>query len=430
MRSRVGMHRSSAVLVIALILVACSGSDVSDTSTTSTISATTELTSSSLSMEGATTSSLVTTTASPMPGIREFGEGWVLVGDQLQPRPHPHNVTETAFGLVAVGWACPEEGDCPAASWASVDGLTWIGSVDGEDGLGQVSLFEAVGFGSSVFASGGSCTQSFDHPDDCGGAIFASDDGLRWTRADDGVFGDCTDSVVFDCAMFARGLATDGNALVALVDEPVDEGTIQRPWSSTDGFEWNKAITTGESPLNIHTVIPSGIGFIGVGTTWNTDGENWWERFAVWSSTDGHTWSEVALPDAPFEEDHFLSAATGWGGGIAAFGEVCDLEWESCSKVMWTSGDGTKWTTTALGPEFDDVLVHRAFGVGDALVLSASIDAPLLAVTTNATDWEMYTLDPSVFDSMVPLEGLIEYDGLFIGVGGHTGIVVTGPDST
>jgi hypothetical protein len=163
------MHRSVAVLVIALIVVACSGSDVNVLSTTSTILPTTEVTSSSLSMEGDTTSSVVTTTASPLPGIREVVEGWVLVGDQLQPRPHPHSVTETAFGLVAVGWGCPEEVACPAASWVSVDGLTWTGSVDGEDGLGQVSLFEAVAFGSSVFASGGSCTESFDHPDDCGG---------------------------------------------------------------------------------------------------------------------------------------------------------------------------------------------------------------------------------------------------------------------
>jgi hypothetical protein len=160
------MHLSAVVLVIALIVVACSGSD---TSTTSTILPTTEVSSSPLSMEGDTTSSVVTTTSSSMPGIREFFEGWVLVGDQLQPRPHPHSVTETAFGLVAVGWGCPEEVACPAASWASLDGVTWIGSVDGEDGLGQVSLFEAVAFGSSVFASGGSCTESFDHPDDCGG---------------------------------------------------------------------------------------------------------------------------------------------------------------------------------------------------------------------------------------------------------------------
>jgi hypothetical protein len=254
---------------------------------------------------------------------------------------------------------------------------------------------------------------------------------LHWTRADDGVFADCTDSVVFDCVMFAGGLVTDGNVLVALVEEPLGEGTVVRPWSSADGFEWNKAISTGESPLNIAKVIQSGTGFIGVGSTWNTDGENWWERFAVWSSTDGHTWSEATLPDAPLEEDITLSVATGWVGGIAAFGQVCDLEWTSCSNVMWSSGDGTKWATTTLGPEFDDVAaIHRAFGVGDALVLSlvsASIDAPLLAVTTNATDWEMNTLDPRVFDPMVPLESLIEHDGLFIGVGGGTGIVVTGP---
>jgi hypothetical protein len=230
--------------------------------------------------------------------------------------------------------------------------------------------------------------------------------------------------------MFAGGLATDGNALVALVDEPLGEGTIQRPWSSTDGFEWNKAITTGESPLNIAKVIPSDTGFIGVGTTWNTDGENWWESFAVWGSTDGYTWSEVPVSDIQVEQDTFLGPVTGWSGGIAAFGEICNLEYTTCSNVMWTSSDGSEWTTTTLGPEFDDVFLHRAFGVDDFLVLSAAGEVPLLLVKGNLTNWEAYAVDPSIFDLMVPLDDLIERDGLFIGVGALTGIVVTGPDST
>jgi hypothetical protein len=160
-------------------------------------------------------------------------------------------------------------------------------------------------------------------------------------------FADCSEATFFDCVMFAAGLVTDGNTLVALIEEPVGEGHVALPWVSTDGINWEKAISTGETPLGlIAKVVPTNSGFVGVGTRWDTDGANSWQTFAVWESTDGHTWTDVPIPEPSNIEDIFLGPVTGWHGGIAAFGEISDLDWTTFTKVMWTSTDGIEWTRT------------------------------------------------------------------------------------
>jgi hypothetical protein len=311
----------------------------------------------------------------------------------------------------------------------SADGVTWTGTVPGGDGLGDVTLHDVVATGSAVFAAGGSCKPTDVHPDDCGAAIFSSDDGLHWTLAAHDVFPDCTEAEFSDCNMFATGIATDGNTLVALVDEPFNEaGSVTRPWSSSDGIAWEKAISTQEAPLNIYKVIATDSGFVGVGTKFSTDGEAWWESFAVWGSADGHTWSELSGLEPSDDEDVFLGRVARWAGGFAAFGEVCDLDWVDCIPVVWHSADGREWVREVLKGELADISLGPLVphGIKDLLVIVGGIgDRPYLASTTDLNNWDFYEMDQGLFNPHGPLTGLIEHERLVVGVsGGSPGLVV------
>jgi hypothetical protein len=421
------MSRPLVVLTIVALLAACSGESSVTAPPGSSTSRPVASTMDSAPVATTSTPTSVTSTTLTV-DTSWLGQGWTAAGGDLSPSPHAYTVTKAQFGLVAVGWACPEESGCPAAAWVSTDGLNWTGTVPGEHGLDDVTLYEVVTFGPSVFAAGGSCTQNFLHPDDCGAAIFSSDDGLHWTLAAHDVFPDCTEATFSDCNMFANGLTTDGNTLIALVDEPLEEGSVKRPWASTDGVEWEKATSTDEAPLNIERVVTASSGFVGVGTKWSTDGQVWWESFAVWDSPDGYTWSEVSGLEPSDVEDVFLGRVAAWTGGIAAFGEVCDIDWVNCFQVVWHSADGREWTRTVVEGELADITsgALTAFGIKDLLVIAGGIeDTPYLASTRDLNDWDIYAVDPDLFNPHDPLFGLIEHDLIVIGVsGGSPGIVV------
>jgi hypothetical protein len=427
------VNRGVTVLVLAVLVAACSGGGANGASTSSplVVSTTEAVSSTESSLMGTSTTSVPVVTTISVVDVSWLGEGWVATGEELSPRPHPHAVTAAEFGVVAVGWACPGEVDCPAAAWVSEDGLTWTGTVPGEDGLGEVSLTHVVAFGASVFAAGGSCTQGIDLPDDCGAAIFASDDGLHWTMAAHDEFLDCSDGIVEDCAMYATDITTDGTTLIALIEEPHFENQRAMPWVSTDGFEWERATGLEEPTLRFRKVVPTDSGFTGVGTRWETDGENWWESFVVWDSPDGRPWTAIPQPNVPTGEDHFLWYVKKWAGGLVTFGEVCSLDWKDCTFVMWTSSDGTQWTRSPIPSELGNNGFGEAIRVGDLLVFSgektsetdSDKSTPLLTVTADLTNWDIYELDAEPAIGWYVTDP-IDYNEMLIGVSAETGIFI------
>ena len=282
--------------------------------------------------------------------------------------------------------------------------------------------------GSSVFAAGGSCQGSDVRPDDCGAAIFSSDDGLHWTVAAHEVFPDCTDAEIRDCIMFANRLTTDGNTMVALIDEPVEGGQNSFPWVSTDGIEWRKAVSTGEAPLLIDRVIPTESGFVGIGTRWDTDGETWFESFAAWDSLDGYTWSEVPGLGASDDEDIFLGPSGTRAGALVAFGQVCDIDWIDCFQVMWASPDGQEWTRTTLRGEAADITTNAwaVYEVEDLLIIAGVTeqDTPFLAATKDLINWDIQEISVDGSNLYGPVTALIRHESLLIAVGARVGLVI------
>jgi hypothetical protein len=419
------MSRPLIVLTIVALLAACSGEGPVTAPPGSSTSLPVASTMDSAPIATTSTATSVVTSTTLTMDTSWLGEGWIAVGEELSP--HPHAVTAAEFGLVAVGSACPHGGGCPAAAWVSDDGMTWTGTVPGEDGLGDVTLHEVVAFGSGVFAAGGSCKEADVHPDDCGATIFSSEDGLHWTIAAHDVFPDCTDADIPDCNMFAYRLATDGNTMVATVEEPVGGRRDSFPWVSTDGTEWTKAVSSDEAPLLIDSVIPTESGFVGVGTKWSTDGQTWWESFAVWDSPDGYAWSEVPGLAASDDEDIFLGPIGAWAGGLAAFGEVCDIDWVNCFRVIWASPDGQEWTRTPLQGETADITTYAfaMFGVEDLLTIAGvTEDTPHLAATRDLTNWDVQEVSVDGSNLHGPVAGLIRHDSLLIAVGPRVGLLI------
>jgi hypothetical protein len=216
--------------------------------------------------------------------------------------------------------------------------------------------------------------------------------------------------------------------MVAMVDEPVEGQRDSFPWVSTDGTEWKKAISTQEAPLNIERVIATDLGFVGVGTKWSTDGEIWWESFAVWDSPDGYTWSEVPGLAASDDEDLVLDRVGAWEGGLVAVGEVCDIGWVNCFRVIWASPDGQEWTRTPLQGEAADIttFVFAIFGVEDLLTVAGITeeDAPYLAATKDLTNWDVQNVDVDGSNIYGPVTGLIRHESLLIAVGERVGILI------
>jgi hypothetical protein len=213
--------------------------------------------------------------------------------------------------------------------------------------------------------------------------------------------------------------------MVATVDEPVGGGQNSFPWVSTDGTEWTKAVSSDEAPLLIDNVIPAESGFVGIGTRRDTDGEDWTESFAVWDSPDGYTWSEVPGLAASDDEDIFLGPIGAWAGGLAAVGEVCDIDWVNCFSVIWASPDGQEWTRTPLQGEAADITNAIAiFGVEDLLTIAGvtEADTPYLAATKDLTNWDIQEV--SVDGSNGPVTDLIRHESLFIAVGGRVGLLI------
>jgi hypothetical protein len=213
-----------------------------------------------------------------------------------------------------------------------------------------------------------------------------------------------------------------------MVDEPVEGQRDSFPWVSTDGIEWKKAISTQEAPLNIERVIATDSGFVGVGTKWSTDGEIWWESFAVWDSPDGYTWSEVPGLAASDDEDLVLHRIGAWEGGLVAVGEVCEIGWVNCFRVIWASPDGQEWTRTPLQGEAADIttFMYAIFGVEDLLIVAGITeeDTPYLAATRDLTNWDVQNVDVDGSNIYGSVTGLIRHDSLLIAVGPRVGILI------
>jgi hypothetical protein len=369
--------RFRLVITLALLLTSCGGDDGSLStstiggsttsspggSTTSSIGgSSTTLTgesSTTLTGESSTTTTVISTTTSGPP-TRSV---WERVPDEnvaFGPgRLAMSSVAAGGPGLVAVGWDT-SSGVADAAVWTSTDGLDWQEVVIGEAGLQIMNSVTAGGPGLVAVgydSSGG----------DEDAAVWTSPDGFTWTRVphDEVVFGGPGSEEMF-------GVAAGGPGLVAVGWGTSAGDDAAAVWVSADGYDWTRiddnAVLGGPGGQAMYSVVGGGPGLVAVGYDF-LGGEL---DAAVWTSSDGLTWSRVPPDGAVFggpSSQEMRSVAVGGPGLVAVGNDYADI---SADAAVWTSSDGLTWRRVP----HDEAVFG---GPGNQEMLGVAIGSPGLA---------------------------------------------------
>jgi hypothetical protein len=172
-------------------------------------------------------------------------------------------------------------------------------------------------------------------------AVWRSRDaGATWERVSEATFTKPGYQEIRSVAFYPQGLVGVGYAQAA--------GAV---WLS-DGVVWRRVaadspaleVTASRPSSDLLDVQPLGTGLVAVGTVRTAAGD---QDGAVWTSTDGETWSLVE--DAGFggpADQRLLGVATGEFGAVAVGCTGCGTP--EAAPVVWTSKDGRSW---ALVPE-------------------------------------------------------------------------------
>jgi hypothetical protein len=120
-------------------------------------------------------------------------------------------------------------------------------------------------------------------------------------------------------------------------------GSSGRIWTTEDGLRWRQAAgITGGTNVDVADLTIGGPGMVAVGQAFSDNGD----RAAVWTSTDGRTWTGVA--DQAVFVNREMNQVGATNAGVVAFG----------GSVAWTSPDGLNWQRAT-----DAKSMHLARGI-------------------------------------------------------------------
>ena len=248
---------------------------------------------------------------SPVTDLSAFGDGSVAAITLLGPK------------LVAVG-STPAGGKTTAGVWTSADGLSWTRAHD-VPSFGQAEIDAVAGSGSRLVALG--CPVG---PEGCAGnpvaRIWTSNDGVAWTPA--------AFSPGFDPTGRQYDAVTAGGPGYVAVGYDISGGFPQVPAdasivTSGDGSTWTPvAANPGFKAATMGGVAAAGATLVVVGQASNG-------APAVWTSSDGQTWSRAATSGLPTDAE--VRDVAGGGPGVIAVGR------EGGNAASWTSTDGRTW---------------------------------------------------------------------------------------
>ncbi|RLE14435.1 MAG: hypothetical protein DRJ28_05745, partial [Actinobacteria bacterium] len=179
------------------------------------------------------------------------------------------------------------------------------------------------------------------------GVIFASDDGVAWTRLAE------NDPALTTGTVLIYGIVEGGPGLVAVgmscpdIGFPCEDGPFPTVWSSVDGTSWNRS-PVGVSNGSMEDVVATDNGFVAAGLVWESDGDVVSNRPTIWTSPDGVNWSQawqddpVQRTDGPQPGGYIGMLAVNPDGLIIAVGTAEDGVGEVVVAV-WISTNGQDW---------------------------------------------------------------------------------------
>ncbi len=188
-------------------------------------------------------------------------------------------------GLVVVGYDDDYTLSTDAAVWTSPDGTTWTRVPHDEavmGGQGSLAMYGVVAGGPGLVAVG------YDDSDgDADAAVWTSEDGLTWARVphSETVFGGPSDQ-----KMNSVAVGDDGQLVAVGVDFGIDDG-VAAVWTSTDGVSWTRVarddeVFGGPGNQSMNDVVTGGPGYVAVGNEFHL---TYWLA-AAWTSADGIVW--------------------------------------------------------------------------------------------------------------------------------------------
>ena len=319
----------------------------------------------------------VTTVPTTPAGI---AESWGRVGaDVMQPVVGLKAIAVANSRWVATGFAPGDDFRQDGVIFASDDGITWTRLAENDPALttGSVLIYGITEGGPGLVAVGMSCDdnsfpcESGDRP-----TVWSSVTGASWTRSV--VDPDVGSGALQDVVKTDHGLVAAGWA-----HEP-DAGEVARShltmWLSSDGLSWSRewmgdSVALGEDWLPSEAIgaLASGSDglIVGVGSARNEDGLR---DAAVWISTDAHNWERIDPTSTAFVSkngvDVVMLDVTAGPAGFVAVGS--EFGGAGGPQVaVWHSSDAREWTRVDT--------VDQMFGTTGALSSAAALEAGFVA---------------------------------------------------
>jgi hypothetical protein len=267
-----------------------------------------------------------------------------------------------------------------AATWTSVDGISWVrGAEVGPDpvqGAEGMSYFmnDVLVLADELIAFG------WNHIGCCDGgraALWRSTDGVDWTFVDTAGtdYGDTYHSPA------ESAVAPTGELVLV---SSIGLGTGSTVLTSSDGITWAAQPVDWEQ-TRIETVAASDTILVAVGQLGSVEAHP-----VVWTSADGHSWSEADPPPGSDElRDVAWDAAS---GQFVVVGSDADGQ-----PTTWMTEDGTSWGTTTLATEKGPV---TSVSAADGLIIATGVigsapDEELIAWSSfDGVTWQVQPLAP------------------------------------
>ncbi|HEX5630415.1 MAG TPA: hypothetical protein VFY15_02020, partial [Acidimicrobiia bacterium] len=211
---------------------------------------------------------------------------------------------------------------------------SWARSTDPVFRGDGYQLINAVRFGGPGLVAVGVDSSGTDAE----AAVWVSTDGELWTRLDGAVFGGPDGQGINDLAVGADGM-------VAVGSDESNGSTDAAVWFSTDGLSWEQVAVDAladPGPEEMLTVIPFGDGFVAAGFAIAGNEAD----AAVWLSPDGISWTRVHDPRFAEVGTQRIYSLTATADGLIAGGtnyHANPFGLYNLDARVWRSPDGILW---------------------------------------------------------------------------------------
>jgi hypothetical protein len=249
------------------------------------------------------------------------------------------------------------------------------------------------------------------------------------------------DEAVFQSGQEMLSVTSRGPGLVAVGLSGVGpsgvdrDGTDAAVWTSSDGITWSRVPhdmdVFGGGKIEMRSVTVGGPGLVAVGLDGSGYIEDW--DAAVWTSVDGITWSRV-----PHDLDVFgpgeMRSVTAGGPGLVAVGQEGIGYSDETGRpgrqdaAVWTSVDGFTWSRVP----YDEAVFG---GPSNQSMVSVTAGGPgLVAVGWDDTNAAVWTSVDGITWSRVPHDesvfGFVGRPSMVSVTAGGPGLVAVGSDDS